>query len=531
MAVPLVLKMTFENDTRRVPFSGPLTIERLSNLAATFFPGRAFRFAYTDEDGDSISVSTDADLAEAARSASAKGSANPILRVTLTAVPVPVVSAAPAPAPAPAVSAAPAPAPAAAPAKAAEPDAQPAAQPAAASADQFAQMMPFLRQVLGNVDVAALLPQIQVAIGSFVASPQFRQLFSQLNNGAHAVERGVNQAFQAAAAAVTPAERHTHNNITCDGCQLAPIVGVRYKCANCPNFDLCESCEAKGVHDPTHVFLKINRPTMVPLFRPVIPNLYNADGAAHVSRPHHGGPWAHCRRRPGQEGGRCPYMAAQAAQAAQAGAASPAPAAAPAAACPPASSAPVPAPAPSARFIRDVTVPDGTIFLPGQAFTKVWRLGNDGRTAWPAGTTLRFETGDQMSGVPREVPIVEAGNSADIVVEMKTPAKRGKYMSYWRLCDANGHPFGHRVWVDLEVQEPVPVAVVPPVPSVAVPAPVIAPAPVVVAPVPPRPPQFAYQSQLDQLNGMGFIDVERNKALLVRYRGDIVQVVQEMLGL
>ena len=33
-----------------------------------------------------------------------------------------------------------------------------------------------------------------------------------------------------------------HNGITCDGCGVGPIVGYRYKCKQCPNHDVCESC-------------------------------------------------------------------------------------------------------------------------------------------------------------------------------------------------------------------------------------------------------------------------------------------------
>jgi next-to-BRCA1 protein 1 len=384
---------------------------------------------------------------------------------------------------------------------------------------------------MGSVDMAALMPQIQLAMQSFITSPQFRQVFAHINHGAHVVERNVNSAFQAAAAAVSPAERPVHLNITCDGCNASPIVGVRYKCANCPNFDLCEACEARGdKHDATHVFLKINRPTAHALFRPVIPNLYVPQhGGPQHGGPHHGR-W-HCRR----PDGRCPQ-----------GESTPAPAAATAAIVPattPSAPAAPANPAPSARFIRDATIPDGTVMNAGAAFTKAWRMGNDGAAAWPAGTILRFEGGDAMSGVARAIPLLAPGNAADLVVDMKAPARAGKYMSYWRLCNNSGQAFGHRIWVDITVQEapaapaPVPVLFPSSAPVAAAPAPVTPPAPVVApapaapAPVSPAAPRFAYQSALDQLQSMGFIDAERNKALLVRYRGDLVQVIQEMLGL
>jgi len=47
-----------------------------------------------------------------------------------------------------------------------------------------------------------------------------------------------------------------HNGITCDGCQQSPITGIRFKCRTCPDFDLCEACEAKNVHPADHPLVK-----------------------------------------------------------------------------------------------------------------------------------------------------------------------------------------------------------------------------------------------------------------------------------
>src|SRR5687768_151168 len=40
-----------------------------------------------------------------------------------------------------------------------------------------------------------------------------------------------------------------------------------------------------------------------------------------------------------------------------------------------------------ARFIKDVSIPDGTVFAPGASFTKTWRMRNEGTCTW-SGYTL-----------------------------------------------------------------------------------------------------------------------------------------------
>jgi len=49
-----------------------------------------------------------------------------------------------------------------------------------------------------------------------------------------------------------------HKRYVCDGCDTNPIVGVRYQCSVCEDFDYCEKCEATKEHP--HPFLKIRRP-------------------------------------------------------------------------------------------------------------------------------------------------------------------------------------------------------------------------------------------------------------------------------
>jgi len=48
-----------------------------------------------------------------------------------------------------------------------------------------------------------------------------------------------------------------HHGVTCDGCNQSPIKGARFKCKICPDFDLCEDCESKDIHPADHPMYKL----------------------------------------------------------------------------------------------------------------------------------------------------------------------------------------------------------------------------------------------------------------------------------
>lgn len=52
-----------------------------------------------------------------------------------------------------------------------------------------------------------------------------------------------------------------HCNVICDGCE-GSVVGTRFKCSVCPDYDLCSACQAKGTHTE-HVLLPIWHPMQV----------------------------------------------------------------------------------------------------------------------------------------------------------------------------------------------------------------------------------------------------------------------------
>jgi len=48
-----------------------------------------------------------------------------------------------------------------------------------------------------------------------------------------------------------------HEGVKCDGCGVYPITGDRFKCMVCPQYDMCQQCEEKRLHDVNHPLVKL----------------------------------------------------------------------------------------------------------------------------------------------------------------------------------------------------------------------------------------------------------------------------------
>ncbi len=116
---------------------------------------------------------------------------------------------------------------------------------------------------------------------------------------------------------------------------------------------------------------------------------------------------------------------------------------------------PTPTPClPDARFAADVTVPDGTAFDMGAAFTKAWRMLSDGCAPWPEGTTWAFVSGARM-GAPPSIPVPDTplGSTVDLSVDMVAPDAPGTYKGTWQMQLADGTPLGDQAYVMIVVND------------------------------------------------------------------------------
>ena len=279
-----------------------------------------------------------------------------------------------------------------------------------------------------------------------------------------------------------PTSSVTHHGIYCDGplckgnSQQSYIHGVRYKCVVCHDTDFCQNCEAlpTAFHNKTHPLVKFKTPV-------------NHLTISTESETQHG-----VRKLGDRDPSRNMNTPVMSSRRQSTNVTAPVKTVADIKPSPQPEekvldekkveektpiSEPVvatfkpktPTRLPEAVFVGD-RVPDGTVIAPNARFVQSWVLRNPGPLSWPAGCSVRFVGGDNMlnidnTRVAAASDIAEAsesnvvgrevlpGEQFPFTVMMKAPAREGKCISYWRLKSADGTPFGHKLWCDIEVRQ------------------------------------------------------------------------------
>lgn len=111
----------------------------------------------------------------------------------------------------------------------------------------------------------------------------------------------------------------------------------------------------------------------------------------------------------------------------------------------------------SARFVEDLTIPDGSVVAPGQELDKRWAVQNSGTCDWGPGYRLVWIGGDAMPG-PESVDLypARAGERATLRIVLQAPAEPGDYISRWRAQSPEGIQFGDEIYLLIVVEAPTP---------------------------------------------------------------------------
>ncbi|GEM_PF-2223526 len=107
-----------------------------------------------------------------------------------------------------------------------------------------------------------------------------------------------------------------------------------------------------------------------------------------------------------------------------------------------------------AKFVQDLTLPDGGSVYGGQTFTKSWQLRNSGARPWPAGTHLVMQGSSQIMVLSTaSVDQVERGGSAYVSATLRAPTGSPNSMErdVFRLVGGDGTTFGDELWLRLQI--------------------------------------------------------------------------------
>ncbi len=138
------------------------------------------------------------------------------------------------------------------------------------------------------------------------------------------------------------------------------------------------------------------------------------------------------------------------------------------AATPPESSSPTPSPTRPAtptplpvtptpcsndlKFEQDITIPDGTTLLPGEAIDKQWLVTNSGSCNWGAGYRLKLVSGEAM-GTPIEQALYPAvaGTRVTLHMAITAPQDAGGHQGAWQAFAPDGTAFGEAIYIRVSV--------------------------------------------------------------------------------
>lgn len=104
-------------------------------------------------------------------------------------------------------------------------------------------------------------------------------------------------------------------------------------------------------------------------------------------------------------------------------------------------------------YLEDLTVPDGSLVLPGQAIDKRWLVENNGTCNWDEGYRLKLIAGDALGASPEQALFpARAGAQVTLRILFTAPLEAGTYRSAWQAFDPQGELFGDPIFIEIVVE-------------------------------------------------------------------------------
>jgi len=104
------------------------------------------------------------------------------------------------------------------------------------------------------------------------------------------------------------------------------------------------------------------------------------------------------------------------------------------------------------RYIKDLTIPDGTEVLEGEKITKRWLITNEGSCNWDQSYSFQLISGLALGA--KKVQLLNParqGSRAILEISFTAPDNPGRYNSWWQAFDSSGKRFGDPLYMDISV--------------------------------------------------------------------------------
>ena len=107
------------------------------------------------------------------------------------------------------------------------------------------------------------------------------------------------------------------------------------------------------------------------------------------------------------------------------------------------------------KFLKDLTIPDGSSVPAGSTLEKQWSIQNSGTCNWDKAYRLKLIAGTALGALTEQLLVPARGGSQAVInITFTAPSEPGQYRSAWQAFSPSDEPFGEAIFVDFIVTGP-----------------------------------------------------------------------------
>ena len=104
------------------------------------------------------------------------------------------------------------------------------------------------------------------------------------------------------------------------------------------------------------------------------------------------------------------------------------------------------------KYLKDLTIPDGSDVAPGKKITKRWLISNEGSCNWDQSYSFQLISGLALGAEKvQDLNPIRQGAKGIVEITFTAPDNPGRYNSWWQAYDPKGNRFGDSLFIDIMV--------------------------------------------------------------------------------